>query len=116
MTTTRQEFKDLANELINDEFADFRRTLTITEGGSYDPTTETVTGATTASYQAIRQKLTFKEYQLQAIQVTDFAVVYTSTVKPLVSATCVYDGSPCHIVSSTFDGADAAVRLILRAI
>ena len=101
MTTTRQEFKDLANELVNDEFADFRRTLTITEGGSYDPTTETVTGATTAS--------------CQAIQVTDFAVVYTSTVKPSVSATCVYDGSPCHIVSSTFDGADAAVRLVLRA-
>lgn len=116
MTTTRQEFKDLANELVNDEFADFRRTLLITQGGSYDPTTETVTGATTASYQAIRQKLTFKEYQLQAIQATDFAVVYTSTAKPSVSATCVYDGSPCQIVNSTFDGADAAVRLILRAL
>ena len=116
MTTTRQEFKDLANELINDELADFRRILVITEGGSYDPTTEAVTGAETASYQAIRQKLSYKEYQLQAIQVTDFTVVYTSTVKPSVGATCVYDGSPYHIVSSTFDGADAAVRLILRAI
>lgn len=116
MTTTRQEFKDLANELVNDEFADFRRLLTITEGGTYDPTTETTTGATETSYQAIRQKLSYREYQLQSIQVTDFAVVYTSTVKPPVSATAEYDGVPCQIVSSDFDGADATVRLILRAL
>lgn len=116
MTTTRQEFKDLADELVNDEFADFRRLLTITGGGTYDPITETTTGATTSSYQAIRQKLSYREYQLQAIQVTDFAVVYTSTVKPSVSATAVYDGIPCQIVSSDFDGADATVRLILRAL
>lgn len=116
MTTTRQEFKDLANELVNDEFADFRRLLTITEGGAYDPVTETTTGATTASHQAIRQKLSYREYQLQAIQVTDFAVVYTSTVKPSVSATAVYDGVPCQIISSDFDGADAIVRLILRVV
>lgn len=116
MTTTRQEFKDLANELVNDEFADFRRLLTITEGGAYDPVSETTTGATTSSYQAIRQKLSYKEYQLQSIQVTDFAAVYTSTVKPSVSATAIYDGIPCQIVSSAFDGADATVRLILRAL
>ena len=116
MTTTRQEFKDLANELVNDEFADFRRLLTITEGGTYDPITETATGATETSYQAIRQKLTYKEYQLQAIQVTDFAVVYTSAVKPSVSATAVYDGVPCQIIIADFDGADATVRLILRAL
>lgn len=116
MTTTRQEFKDLANELVNDEFADFRRLLTITEGGTYDPVSETTTGATETSYQAIRQKLTYKEYQLQAIQITDFAVIYTSAVKPSVSATAIYDGAPCQIVSSSFDGADATVRLILRAL
>ena len=116
MTTTRQEFKDLAGELINDEFADFRRTLTITEGGTYDPTTETVTGATTTSHQAIRQKLTYTEFQRQDIQVTDFAVVYTSQNKPTVSATAVYDGMPCQIISADFDGADATVRLILRAL
>lgn len=114
MTTTRQEFKDLANELINDEFSDFLRDLVITEGGTYDPKTEAVTGATTASYQAIRQKLNYQEYQRQDIQVTDFAVVYTSTVKPSVSAKCVYDSEPCQIISAAFDGADATVRLILR--
>lgn len=116
MTTTRQEFKDLASELINDEFADFRRSLVITEGGVYDPATETIAGATTTSYQAIRQKLSYAEYQLQDIQVTDFAAVYASTAKPSVSATAVFDGKPCQIVSASFDAADAAVRLILRGL
>ncbi len=116
MTTTRQEFKDLANGLINDEFADFRRSLVITEGGTYDPATETITGATTTNHQAIRQRLSYSEYQLQDIQVTDFAAVYTSTAKPSVSATAFFDGKQCQIISASFDAADAAVRLILRGL
>lgn len=117
MATTKAEFQDLAAELIDDEFADFRRPLVIVTDGVYDPITETFAPGSSATYQAIRQKLTYTEYQRSDIQVTDFAVVYTASgAAPMVSQTVTYDGKACQIVDVQQDAADAAIKLILRAL
>lgn len=117
MPTFKSEFQDLATELIDDEFADFRRPLAITQPGVFDPVTETFAAGSTATYQAIRQKLTYTEYQRQDIQVTDFAVVYTrSAAAPSIARQVTYDGVQCQIIDVMQDAADAAIKLILRAL
>ena len=117
MATFKSEFQHLAAELIDDEFADFRRPLVITQPGVYDPDTETFADGATATYQAIRQELTYTEYQRQDIQVTDFAVVYTRTAAaPNIGQQVTYDGTQCQIIDVMQDAADAAIKLILRAL
>lgn len=117
MATTKAEFQDLASELIDGEFADFRRPLVITQPGVFDPTTETFTGGQSQTVQAIRQKLTYTEYQRQDIQITDFAVVYTRTGNaPSINQRVTYDGKPCQVIDVQQDAADAAIKLILRAL
>lgn len=122
MATTKQEFKDLAAELIDDEFADFRRTLvfTVTTGGTYDPVTETETGATTETYtyQAIPKAVDIKEWQGTDIQITDMGCVYTrvDAFEPKVSDTCVYDGKAMQVKAVMLDAADATVKLVMRAL
>lgn len=117
MATFPSEFQDLASELIDDEFAAFGRALIITQPGVLDPVTETFAAGATKTYQAIRQKLTYTEYQRQDIQVTDFAVVYTRTAAaPNIGQTVTYDGVQCQIIDVMQDAADAAIKLILRAL
>ena len=117
MATQPSEFQQLASELIDDEFAAFRRPLVITQPGVFDPVTETFQPGSSATFQAIRQKLTYTEYQRQDIQVTDFAVVYKRTATPpSVNQQVTYDGKQCQIVDVMQDAADAAVKLILRAL
>ena len=117
MATTKAEFQDLAAELIDGEFADFRRAIVITQLGVFDPITETFTGGASVTVQAIRQQLKFTEYQRQDIQVTDFAVVYTATgAAPSVNQQVTYDGKACQVIDVMQDAADAAIKLILRAL
>lgn len=117
MPTTKAEFQEIAPKLIDDEFADFRRPLVIVTDGFYDPGTETFEAGSTATYQAIRQRLAYQEYQRQDIQVTDFAVVYTRTAAaPSVGQTVTYDGVQCNVIDVMQDAADAAIKLILRAL
>ena len=117
MPTFKSEFQDLAAELIDDEFADFRRPLVITQPGVFNPVTETFADGETTTYQAIRQKLTYTEYQRQDIQVTDFAVVYTRIAEaPSIGQQVAYDGVQCQIIDVMQDAADAAIKLILRAL
>lgn len=116
MATTKVEFVDLGDELINSEFADFRRPLVITFPGPYDPTTREFGAGTTETHQAIPTKLSFTEYQRQDIQVTDFACVYIkSGTVPSVANKCTYSGKSCQIVDVQQDAADATIKLILRA-
>ena len=117
MATLPVEFQSLASELIDDEFAAFRRPLVITQHGAFDPNTETFLQGASTTFQAIRQKLTYAEFQRQDIQVTDFAVVYTRTATPpSIAQQVTYDGKQCQIIDVMQDAADAAVKLILRAL
>lgn len=122
MATTKQEFKDLAAELIDDEFAEFRRSLvfTVVTGGLYDPVTETESGATTTTYtyEAIPKPVDIKEWQGTDIQLTDIECVYTriDSFEPKVSDTCVYDSKEMQVKAVMLDAADATVKLVMRAL
>lgn len=120
MATLPSEFQELAAELIDDEFAAFRRPLVIYGAGVFDPVTETFLNGSQFNRLAIRQKLTYNEYQRQDIQVTDFAVVYVNydgnDVVPSVSQQVTYDGVQCQIIDVMQDAADAGIKLILRAL
>lgn len=119
MTTTKQEFKDLATELIDDEFADFKRAIVITRAGAWDPITETNAAGLTFTTGAIRTALKDSQFQNQLIKVGDYNCVFNNdalvTFEPTVTDSCTYDGVACQIIDAKVDGADATVKLVLRA-
>jgi len=116
MATTKQEFKDLAGDLINDEFADFRQALVITSGGTYNPVTESYTGATQRTYQAIKFAVDMIDWQGTDAQQSDTGAVYTriDTFVPTVGDYCSLGGAAMSIIAIKLDAADAAARLVLR--
>jgi hypothetical protein len=116
MATTKQEFKDLADELINDEFADFRQVLIITSGGTYNPVTEACTGATNRTYQAIKFSVDMIDWQGTDAQQSDTGAVYTriDTFAPSVGDYCTLGGVAMSIIAIKLDAADATVKLVLR--
>jgi hypothetical protein len=120
MATTKAEFKDLAAELIDSEFSDFKRPLIVTRARAYDPITETNSAGQSFSVGAIRTALTDSQFENELIRVGDFGCVFTYsaavTFAPTVTDQCSYDGKPCQIISADIDGADAAVKLVLRAL
>lgn len=116
MATTKQEFKDLADELINDEFADFRQALVITSGGTYNPVTESYTGATQRTYQAIKFSVDMIDWQGTDAQQSDTGAVYTriDAFAPSVGDYCSLGGVAMSIIAIKLDAADATVKLVLR--
>lgn len=118
MATTKAEFQALATELIDDEFADFKRTIVITRAGVYDPITETNEASLTFTTGAIRTALKDSQFENQLIKVGDFNCVLNNdaliTFTPTVTDSCTYDGVACQIIDVMRDGADATVKLVLR--
>jgi hypothetical protein len=122
MATLRSDFKELAAELIDSEFADFRRPLvfTVTIAGSFNPVIGQMTGGTTTtySYSAIPQPIDITEWQGTDIAVTDVMVVYTriDAFAPSVEQQCTYDGKAMQVRQALYDAAEATVKLVLRAL
>jgi len=116
MATTKAEFQDLASELIDSEFADFRQALVVTSGGTYNPVTEAYTGATNHTYQAIKFGVDLIDWQGTDAQQSDTGAVYTriDTFTPSVGDYCILGGVAMSIIAIKLDAADAAVRLVLR--
>lgn len=116
MPTTKQEFKDLADELVNSEFADFRQALVITSGGFYNPVSESITGATVRTYQAIKFSVDMIDWQGTDAQQSDTGAVYTriDSYLPSVGDYCTLGGEAVSVVALKFDAADATVKLVLR--
>jgi hypothetical protein len=119
MATTKAEFQQLATELIDDEFSDFKRSLVVTRAGTYDPITETTGAGQSFTTGAIRTALKDSQYENQLIKVGDFNCVLSNdskvTFAPTVTDSCTYDGVACQIIDVMIDGADATVKLVLRA-
>ena len=117
MATKKQEFKDLASELIDSEFADFRQALVITSGGTYNPVTESYTDATQRTYQAIKFGVDLIDWQGTDAQQSDTGAVYTriDTFTPSVGDYCSLGGFAMSIIAIKLDAADATVKLVLRA-
>jgi hypothetical protein len=118
MATFKSEFQELAAELIDDEFADFRRTLTFSTVGSFDPVTEVITPGPSYSYQAIPGAIDMDEWQGTDVQVTDTPVAYTriDSFMPSVSSQGVLDSKPMQVIAAKYDAADATVKLVLRGL
>ena len=118
MAAFPQEFKDLATELIDDEFGAFRRPLTFSTVGSFDPVTEVITPGPSYSYQAIPGAIDMDEWQGTDVQVTDTPVTYTriDSFMPSVSSQGLFDSKPVQVVAAKYDAADATVKLVLRGL
>lgn len=122
MATIPPEFQQLAAELIDDEFAAFRKPLvfTVTTAGTYDPVTDTTPGGTTTTYtyQAIPGVIDLREWQGVDVQITDRMATYTriDVFKPSVGSRCTFDGVPMQVVQAMYDAAGAAVKIVLRGL
>lgn len=117
MPTFKSEFVELANELINDEFADFRVSMNISKGGKYDPVTKTETGG--ESYSMLAIPLDIKSASNIFENVTNdnlYIVAYKGATSPTTldsSYTCVYDSKEMSIEAVENDPAGAAWFLSL---
>ena len=111
MATTKQEFVDLANELINDEFADFKRPLIISKNGSYNPVTDVEEAGVVFNLEAI--PIDIKSASEVFANVTNeslFLVAYKGPTDPQAldaSFKAVYDGKAMTINAVENDSADA---------
>ena len=112
MATTKAEFVDLADELINNEFADFRRPLTISKDGVYDPITDTEAAGETYNMQAIPLDLkTASDIFEGATNASIYLVAFKGETAPQdldASYNCVYDGKDMSIEMVENDAANAA--------
>lgn len=112
MPTFKSEFVELADELINDEFADFRKSLVISKGGKYDPITDTE--AAGVSYSMLAIPLDIKSASEIFDNVTNsslYIVAYKGEANPQeldASFACVYDSKKMTINAVENDPAGAA--------
>lgn len=111
MATFKSEFIELANELINDEFADFRVSMNISKAGKYDPVTK-AEGAG-ESYDMLAIPLDIKSASDIFDNVTNsslYVVAYKGATDPATldsSYTCIYDGKAMSIEAVENDPAGA---------
>ena len=112
MSTFRSEFIELANELINDEFADFRVSMTISKDGEYNPITQTESGGESYSMLAIPIDLKSASEIFENVTNSSlYVVAYKGATSPQAldaSYACVYDGKAMTIQAVENDAAGAA--------
>lgn len=112
MAIFKAEFVELANELINSEFADFRVSMTISKDGEYNPITQIESGG--ESYSMLAIPLDLKSASEIFENVTNsslYVVAYKGVTSPQAldaSYTCVYDGKAMTIQAVENDAAGAA--------
>ena len=112
MATLKSEFIELADELINGEFTDFRVDITISKEGAYNPSTGTTEAGVSYSMQAI--PLDIESASQLFANVTNsslYVVAFKGATNPSSfdsSYTCVYDGDPMSIEAVENDPAGAA--------
>ena len=122
MATLPGEFKDLADELINSEFAAFKRLFTCTRAGAYDSVTETYLAGQSFIVGGIPSALSDRQFQNQLIRVGDFNLVLNPRAatlsgvyfEPVIGDQCSFDSKSIQIVAKGTDSADAAVKLVCR--
>lgn len=112
MATFKSEFVELANELINDEFADFRVDIAISKDGAYNPSTGATEAGVSYSMQAI--PLDIESASQIFANVTNsslYVVAFKGATSPSeldASYTCVYDGKSMSIEAVENDPSGAA--------
>ncbi len=117
MTTLRQEFVDLAAELIGDEFADFAYDCLLTNTTEWDNTTQTAI-TETQTIKAIQLEFKSNQFDGQKIMANDYMLIAESqkvTIGIYPDTTqCTFRGEALDIKSKTIDSADAAIIFHVR--
>lgn len=124
MATLPSEFQGLADELIDDEFAAFKKPFAATRPGAFNPVTETYAAGQSFTIGAIPSALEDKQFQNQLIQVGDFNLVLNPRTtptsgayfEPRINDQCTFDGKSVQIIAKATDSASAAVKLVCRYI
>lgn len=117
MPTFKSEFIELAAELINDEFADFKVSFNLSKDGKYNPITDTVEPGESYSLEAIQLDIASAEQIFANVtNESRFIVAYKGATQPQsldASFSATLDGVKMTIQEVENDPAGAAwfVRL-----
>lgn len=119
MATFPEEFIDLADELINDEFAAFKRPIKFSLVGSYNPVTGVTTEPTVDDVNGIRLEYRADQIDDNRIQANDYMLVIKATefsnLTPAVTGVKVeLDGRTINLVHAAIDAANAVWTLQVR--
>ena len=120
MATLRAEFQELADELINGEFADFKKPLVLTQVGEWDQDTQSVVGASTDNIAGIRLEFESSEIDGGKVQADDYKIILvTQDARNVdlnsINFECVFDIIKVNIKNIEHDPADAATTLHVRS-
>lgn len=117
MSTSPQEFIDLAAELIGEEFVAFADDCILLNVTGWNDSTQTAT-TQTQTIKAIRTDYSAREINGESIQVNDYMLIaefQTITIPVRTdSTTCTFKTEKLMIVSVNIDPAGAAIIMQVR--
>lgn len=119
MATTKAEFKQLADELINGEFADFFSNRVFTVPGVKNPITGVVTGGVSKSISCLRADYKADQIDGLIIRSIDFKLVLlhknvTGININAANLRVMVEGKSCLVINVSLDAADAVYTLQVR--
>ncbi|MGB1297281.1 MAG: hypothetical protein ACPG8A_03350 [Psychrobium sp.] len=120
MATLKSEFQDLANELIDDEFADFFPVRAFEKAGAYDPLSGS-SAPTIDSVPCARMEFNESQFNGESIKVGDFKLLaknsaFSTLVPSSANITVDVDGLKCEVVRASLDAANAVWTMQVRAL
>lgn len=115
---TRVDFQNLAADMINDTFGDFRDDVVLTQLGTFDYDSQTTTGDIVNNTKGIRTEFNKSQIDGQKIQVGDFKVLVLQqsiTVDVRADNTSMtFNGIPVSIEFVSEDSAQAIYTIQAR--
>lgn len=119
MTTTKAEFQELAQELMQDEFSDFASPCVLTKVSAFDYATQIYTSST-QTVNAIRMEYPSFQVGNNFILTGGFILLIeyqlvTIGIRP-DNTTCTFGGESLSIISTTIDAANAIIKLQVRKV
>jgi len=118
MATTKLEFQELADELINGEFADFRVACEFVKKGGFTPP-DTIIPDTTDTVNCIIEDYNASQFNGVQIQVNDFKLLarpqeFTTLTPRTDNLKVTVQGQVCTVISSEQDPANAVWVIQVR--
>lgn len=118
MTTLKSEFVTLANELIDDEFADFQVSTIINQYGTFDYDTQAAQVTATSTTGTIRLEYKTEQFDGQKVLIGDYMLIGERAELSFVprpdNCKAIRDGETLNIIRVELDPADATFILHVR--
>lgn len=115
---TRVDFQNMAADMINNTFGDFRDDVVLTQLGTFDYDTQTTTGDIVNNTKGIRTEFDKSQIDGQKIQVGDFRILVLQqsiTVDVRADNTdMIFNGVPVSIEFVSEDAAQAIYTIQAR--